>query len=634
MARPKTKIAIPEPDWAEIDRIVEEVMSAPEKLADFISKNFTRLTTWDFPLYANLNLKIPIKLGRDVPMRHKRIQRYLWKLLLEDLAAGRPIRWFILKGRQFGISSWLLALFYWLDAFNANRNALCVAHDDKSTKKFNTKVRNNLHGNAHPLLKPGLAEENRDTMHFGNNQTARKKGAGPGVNSSIGFYTANTPSLGRSQTLHYVHMSEFCFWERHGVDLKEVLPGLINSVPKLAGTIIAIESTANGENEAKDFWDDANNGFRKIFLSWPGEDDYRCELEPGEEFKLCASEEFGGLPTRYGNEVEEARLIRAELKFWYPENDGDEDWLDREVLARLKWRRQAIDGECLGNKQVFWREYPLSPAQAFSATSSGCFDQLSLEQMRHYVNAENYIAPVECEYLHNPNESSPNRKFKEKPYGKVLFYKLPEIRTQYVIGADTSMGLSPTSDPSAALVLRVTPEELDEVAFFNGIITPDEFAEMLYHLGLLYNTALLAVERKEGAGAYCNVALSKHLYYPRLYYHHDPLTKKREKIPGFLTNHNKSSLVASLAQLIRDHEILFRSEVLFDQLNWYQELPNGKLGAPSGKKDDGVSAALIAAHLSTKVHEYVEPRRRFQPGTVGYEAMKHARRRGVRVPGL
>jgi hypothetical protein len=628
-----------ETDWDEVERIVNSKVASTPELSKYISENFERLVSWDFPLYAGLNLRIPSKLGKSLPLIFNRVQRYLWRLLLEDIAAGRPIRWYIIKGRQFGCSTFILALFYWLCSFQPNRNALCVAHDDTSVKKFRAKVSFDMHANSQPLLKQETTEDNRDLIHFGIKQTAKNKGRGAGVNSGISFQTANTPSLGRSTTLQYVHLSEFAQWERHGIDPDEALPGVYQAVGRLPGTIVIKETTAKGQGKAKEFWDDPKNGYKKIFLSWLGDESYRSPLAPGETLKLCGAEEIGGQQTRYGNEIEEARLIRAELKFWYPEFTesgipGASEWLDREILARLKWRRETIDGECLGNKTTFRQEYPSCISHAWTSRSSNCFDELSLEQMRHFVTVEDVISPIECDYIHNPDETDAGRKFKAADYGRVLFFKEPELRTTYCIAADTSLGLSPTSDSSAALVLKVTPDELEEVASFNAIIAPDEFAELLYYLGVIYNTALLGVERKEGAGISINIALAKQLHYERLYYHRDPLSGKPDKLPGFLTNANKSILVVDLAQRIREHSILFRSEGLLDQLSHYVELPNGKLGGAPGYKDDFVSAALIAAHLSTKVHQYPEPKRKLVPGMVGYEALKIARRRGVRVPGL
>ncbi|HKX29362.1 MAG TPA: hypothetical protein VJ302_16820, partial [Blastocatellia bacterium] len=436
------------------------------------------------------------------------------------------------------------------------------------------------------------------------------RGRGPGLNSGIAFETANKPSLGRSYTLQYVLLSEFALWPNFGIDLDEVLPGLYQAVPEMPGTIIIKESTAKGENAAKEFWDDTKNGYRKIFLSWLGDDSYRSSLALGETLDLCGAEEIGGQQTRYGNELEEARLIRRELEKWYPEETSGStgtEWLDREILARLKWRRETIDKKCRGDKNLFRNEYPTIPAHAFAATSSNCFDQGSLELMREYVERES-LEPIRLNFIADPD--SPDA-FAPAPYGRIQIYKLPEEGASYVIGGDPSRGMNQSSDPSALVILKVSgPDEisLEEIAGFNAIVPPEEFAEMAYHLGLRYNTALLAIEDNDRGGAVANSHLAKTFHYPRLYYPRDDYTGKRSKKPGFITNAiNKSKLVADLAQIIRDRGILFRSPALLEQLAHYQELPNGTLGAPSGWHDDFASAALIAVHLSTKIHHFPPP---------------------------
>jgi hypothetical protein len=45
----------------------------------------------------------------------------MWDWVLEDLIAKRPIRWFILKARQEGVSTFWIAFFLWLTSLRANR---------------------------------------------------------------------------------------------------------------------------------------------------------------------------------------------------------------------------------------------------------------------------------------------------------------------------------------------------------------------------------------------------------------------------------------------------------------------------------------------------------------------------------
>src|SRR5262245_40330228 len=556
----------------------------------------------DFELFADANLKVPTKLGQLVRFNFNRAQKYLWQTLQEDLASGKPVRWFIIKGRQFGCSTWILALFYYLTSLHSDVKALVVAQDEDSVTAFNHKVRFTYHRNT--PARPETLLDNRNSILFGIKETASKKTTGSGLNSEMYFETVNKPGLGRSYTIQYLHLSEYAQYESFGIKLGEVMPGLYNAVPEMPGTIIIKESTSKGAGAAKDFWDEASKGdncYRPVFISWISEESYRTPLKPGEVLEPCGSEEIAGMPTIYGNEKEESRLIKRELIFWYPENATDEAWIKKETLARLKWRRDTIHRKCNNDKNHFRREYPTTIAHAWTVTSSNCFDEYSLEQMRDYVREE-ALEPVLCNYIHDTDNEDANQKFKEAPYGKVRFYLLPEPHTTYVLGADTSLGLTPTSDLSALVVLKVTPDRLEEAASFNGLIPSDEFAAMVHYLGKLYNHALVGVEHNERSGAVVNNALYKYLHYPRLYFHTDPITRKRNKMPGIFTgggsggaSMQKSIVVADFAQLIRDHAILFRTTAMLDQLAHYMEYPDGKLGGAPGWHDDLVMAGMIGS---------------------------------------
>lgn len=625
-------------------RVNREVAKWLDDPDSYIQQNIHNISGYDYPVFAQANIRIQDKVGRSINLKFNRPQRQLWQWFLEDMAAGKLLRWYILKCRQTGISTWASGLFFWLSSLRPNRNCLIVAHEEDAVTNFCSRIRT-MYAESHPSLKPTMVTDRSDLMHFGTKTNERKKGAGAGLDSRIAFMTADKKELGRSFNFHAVLLSEFGIWPNIGIDINQKLAALNPAIEEAPGTIIILETTAKGENAAKDFWDDPTNGYRKIFIPWTSMDEYRLEsdsplmasypeyIDLGE---LCSSEEEAGMPTRYGNEILERELILDSLKVWYPEIPLDNEWWwEREVEARLRWRRYMIDKKAMGDKTAFRFEYPTIPAHAFSSTSRQCFDSGSLGLMRAHV-IEQGIEPIRCNYIHDPEEEDPNRKFKQAPYGGVYFYELPAEKESYVLGGDPSMGLSAASDPSALIVLKVP--DLEEVCSFNGIIPPEEFAEMAFYLGLLYNTALIGIEHNERGGAVVNNNLAKILRYPRLYYDRDPFTYKRSKTPGFVTTGaNKSKMVADLAQLIRDHQILFRSAGLLDpvkgQLLHYEEHPDGSMGASKGLHDDFVSAALIATFLSTKVHQYPEPEPGIPKGSFA-EAAEQIRMRNSRMRGL
>lgn len=576
----------------------------------YIEKNYRKLVEYDFPVFCANNVRITDKNGRSVNLVFNRVQRRLWQWFLEDLASGQPVRWYIIKARQMGCSTWVLSLFHWLTSLRPNRNALIVTQDESSVMNFNGRFRS-IHSQSHSLLRSPTIMDRRDTVHFGTKTTDRQKGAGVGLDSYVGFATAAHGQLGRSFNFHCVLLSEFAIWPELKIDAIKQLNSLNKAIAELPGTIIILESTAKGENEATKMYMDAGNGYRKVFIPWVAYDEYkRTPKRPLND--LCASDEAGASKTRYGNEVEEARLIEDALRIWYPEEvaAGGDEWIKEEVQARLNWRRYTIDRQCNGDLIDFRREYPTTAAHAFSATSKNCFDLHALAMMRAAVEAEN-LEPRRFAYVHDPENENPADKFIEDPYGPLIIYEAPYPGALYVLAADVGMGIPNTGDPSACVVLKVEGDLLEEVASFNQIITPDKFAELLHYLGLMFNQCLVAAENNERGGFAVNLKLHRELHYPNLYYRFDAYDRKAAVAPGFVTKgSNKATLVTGLAMRIRDHEILFRNPDCIDQLEHYVDAGNDELKAAPGWQDDLVSAALIAIHLTTKVHQYtpkVEP---------------------------
>ncbi len=78
-----------------------------------------------------------------------------------------------------------------------------------------------------------------------------------------------------------VHASEFAFWPG---DKRETWIGVMQAVPAERGTLVIIESTANGFDEFHELWEAAVNGesdFVPMFFPWYELPEYRKPAEPG-----------------------------------------------------------------------------------------------------------------------------------------------------------------------------------------------------------------------------------------------------------------------------------------------------------------------------------------------------------------
>lgn len=585
----------------------------------WVRENFHQLKQ-NFPLYAAINLKITTKRGNVVPFLFNRMQSRLWALLLEDFEARRPVRWFIIKARQLGTSTWVTSLFYWLVSLRSNVNAALICHDGASAEMLSTNLQG-LYSRSLPQLQPSVKMMNRSGIHFAARPQDVRRGEGFGLNSRITNYTADAQALGRSYTYHYVLCSEFAIWPDLNIDIKERLVSLNQAIPELPGTIVVLESTAKGDNAAKAFWEDKQNGFKKIFISWVVEDQYRRELTSEEilSFEPSELEE-----TRYGNEFSEKERVRKQLRFWYPEESQSEGWLEKETLCRLAWRRDCIDQKCMGDRNRFKSEYPTSPEDAFAVTGVSVFDQRDLIELREDVGDR--LKATRYRYDHDHSEVDPRRKFFYAKYGPLRVYKDPEPNGLYVIGGDAAQGILNTGDHSSLVVLKVP--ELEEVAYYSEIVTPDIFAGIANYLGLLFNKALLGIENNEKGGFATLQELESRYVYPRL---HRRFQGTSRVLLGFHTNDiTKSVMVTDTNGLLKNREIIIRSKMIFDQLAAYSILKTGKFGAKSGH-DDLVMALMIAVQLASQVHIQGVRRERAPIGSLNwYESQlpEGRRRRG------
>src|SRR5262247_3524472 len=174
-------IRLATPDPARVERELALYDADPDA---YIQRRFTELSEWDFPVWAAINVFIKTKKGQRVRLRLNRIQRRMWEWFVEDLAARRPVRWFILKARQEGVSTFWLALFLWLTSLRENREALICAHSDPATFDFNNRLRS-MYTQLHPMLQPKTHTDRRDLVYFSSTTHERRRGANVGLESKL-----------------------------------------------------------------------------------------------------------------------------------------------------------------------------------------------------------------------------------------------------------------------------------------------------------------------------------------------------------------------------------------------------------------------------------------------------------------
>lgn len=551
----------------------------------------------DFPYYAETVLKIKNKRAQLVPFVMNRAQWYMWELVKRRLDAEQPVRMDILKARQLGSSTFVQMLMFWVTSTRKFRNSLVVSHEEGSASNlFNkSEVAMNF---LPPAFKPMTRQANRNEIYFANPQRA-KANENPGLESRIQVKTANNRHLAASLTLDFVHLSEVARYEDLLTDVDDSMVSLLQTVPPgMPWTFIFRETTAQGMGWYKELWDNPDDGYDKVFISWVADDSYTF---PDPLSKKVLENQPDG---KWGDEYKIYDIVYAELERWYPEIT-DEDDRQLEALKRLAWRRHMIAANFHGRRDLFTQEYPLTADEAFITSGNTVFDTQKIADIEYALRrVSGEVGGLRFPPTHYRYDKQ-EQNFYVAPYGPLRVYEGPVTGGLYAIGGDVTEGIDKKSDFAALQVLKLP--EVKQVATYHAQVRPDDLADVAAALGKLYNWALLAVENN-AAGVASNLRLSQTLYYPNLYRREifDGEQRQFTSKIGWQTNRaSKPVAITALREGLDEDLILFRDLPTLDEMMTYIQHKDGSLGAVQGKNDDLVMALAIALQAA------------YQQGSVG-----------------
>lgn len=514
----------------------------------------------DCRAYMAACLKIKDKKGNIVPLKLNKPQERLYQLIKELEARGLPVRILVLKARQMGFSTVIEGMNFWDAATSFNCQCMVVAHQEDSTNALFAMAKR-FYDLLPDVVKPMKKASNGRELEFAAPNNAPKGTLG--LDSAIRVATAGGRGIGRGFTIKRVHLSEFAFWPG---DKMDTLLGIMQAVPNEPGTAAFIESTANGFDQFKDLWDEAEEAWARgewdiwipFFAAWFEMDEYRKTPEPG----FQRTEEEEQIAQTYG--------------------------VDDEQLA---WRRWCIKVNCGGDMNRFRQEYPASPQEAFVASGSCIFDQdaiiLWLEKVKEKVISRGRFTYT-YDGLHLEDIA-----WEEAQDGEIVIFQQPVDGVPYVIGGDTA-GESggEWSDYFVGQVLDNTTGQ--QVVRLRGRLDEDEYARQLFCLGMTYNKALIGVEINFSTHP---VKELDRLGYPNQYVREmtDTYTGKLKKAYGWKTDPiTRPDLIANLKEVARDHlELILDEETLKEMLSFAKN-ERGRPEALPGKHDDTVMALGIA----------------------------------------
>lgn len=496
--------------------------------------------------YIENCLKIKTKSGTVVPFRLNDAQRKLYAVAKRQQDAGKPVRLIILKARQLGFSTLTEGLIFHACATRRNVNALIVAHREDATANL-FRMSKLFYDELPAPVKPMLRASNAQELVFENPSKLRsEREARPGLRSRIRCATAGGRGIGRSDTLQCVHLSEYAFWPDGADGKASTLAGILQAVPSLPGTMVVIESTANGFEDFKERWDAAvagENDFEPVFFAWFENPEYSMPVVPGTEW------------------TPEERDLKAAYQL------TDE---------QLQWRRWCIANNCGGSLDMFRQEYPASPGEAFLHSGTGVFDN---EQI--VLRLERLPGPA-------GRGEFADGEWTESETGAITLYELPEEGVPYVLGGDTA---GEGSDYFTAIVIDNVTGRI--VAKLRQKYSEPEYVRQIFALGRFYNDALVAIETN--FSTYPVMKLQE-MEYPNQYSREreDTYTRQMRKSYGFRTDRqSRPRAIANLVEVFSSHPEWFTDRELLEEMLTFCYNEDHRPEALAGKHDDLVMGAAI-----------------------------------------
>lgn len=577
------------------ERIVNSIPNFYLLSPDDQIRETVKLIAGDFLLFCERNLMIRDKYSNQLIPFYNVLnweQMELIKMVAEDLATGRPIRYIVLKARQMGMSTLIEAMGYWWTSTHRFTTTVIIAHEKEATKNLYEMFRR-YYEYSHPSFKPDRKYNTKQDLTFDVSDEVKKTYdaqnlPSPGLQSEIKTMVA-TEGKGRSSTIKFLHGSEVAFWD----DSADVTSAAVQAVPMAPETFIFLESTANGiGGYYYDEWNAAKRGesqFRPVFFPWHSHNEY--------ETPNIIDDDLGDL------DAEEEALY----KLFEHEGYDRASWPRKIYWRRLKKKEFRTD------PKKFYQEYPSTPEEAFLASGRPVFDVPMLQEMERIAVDAQKTHPYMCgdiKKVVDPETGMERIKFIEirrvgnnDPTPLRVWWDVDRSR-KYVIGVDVSEGIEveassgKEADFSVITVFDVLARKV--VARWRGYADPDQLGEIVFNIGTYYNTALVGVEINNHGIA--TAAKLRNMFYRNLYMREtaeDEQFQVRTTKFGWQTNKKtKPIMISELQRSIREGDIIDLDIVFIREAMSYIRKDNGAMEAQQGQHDDVVMSTAIALQMA------------------------------------
>lgn len=580
----------------------------------------------DYPYYARKCIKIVDQSSKLVPLDLKPAQHRIEAAINEQEAAGLPARIIVPKARREGVSTYGLGRAVWRTTTRPNRSALVVAH--------NKKIAGELHESAVSMvahlpnetidglhLKPPIASAQRlSEINFGTKERTRRLEGDLGLNSSITVATAGEPDSERGSINFDLHLSEAAYYP----DARRTMTTLLSTVPDEPGTLIIIESTANGRNDFYRRCKEAEAGesdYALVFLAWFEEPLYRRPFG-SPALRDDFIESIGAGP--WGDD--EPDLIELMRQHGIA---------DEEIWERLAWRRWAIVNRTGSDLRDFHQEYPATLEEAFVASAgmvfSGVLIAKQMEVARKAPSLMGVLKPGETvERIRRghtftvPTSAIWTPKFEldgttiYRGYWEV--WKKPDLgkppsgtrgepgydpgrpRGQYIVAVDPASGEELAQDGSAYSAIEVIDHRtFEQVAEYRSREDADLIGEQAHLAALWYLRAWLVPEITGGYGNSIADHIWRDYKYPKIYFRRPVDSKKQsqaQRLGWQTTTQTKPMIENRTKEMLRTESSGINSPGLLDELVTYVRDDKGRTGPEEGSFADRYMSWGIAQQVA------------------------------------
>lgn len=583
-----------------------------------VIEQFTRVRfRHDFAFWAAAYVKIQSKIPGEgeILFRLTRPQRRFVEALEEKRTSNQPIRFVLLKARQWGGSTTSQLYMMWLQVVHkVGLNSVIVSQTKKTS--FAIKAMFDRALNAYPaeflhrMGEPYDPSEKR-IENVGLSGDYKRV---PSRDCTITVASYEAPDALRGDAYALVHCSEVGLWAPTEKKTPEsVVRAACSGVVYRPYTMIIYESTANGTgNFFHREYEAAKAGrsqFSALFISWYDIDLYSIPFESDEEREIFARWLY---KNRKNDTITSNREEPGKYLWWL--------WEQGATLEAINWYVTERRGK--SDHGVMASEYPSDDVEAFVHSGEMVFDRYKVEEFRSACRPPRYIGEVYADGDEG-EDALTNLRFNEDEQGKLWIWEQPEIpepdeketvTDRYLTVVDIG-GRSNKADWSVIVVFdrlfMMDGDRPSVVAQWYGHIDMDRLAWKAAQIAAYYDNALLVIESNtlethdperqvDGDQSHYILNQIKNVY-DNLYARRQSEEEIREGAPrkyGFHTNTaTKPLIISTLVKVVRDHLYTERDERCLDEFLTYERKQNGAYGAIVGRHDDLLMTRAIGLHI-------------------------------------